>query len=140
MKAIHDIGAALFNRHPPRFSTGLYSSELILEVSPLQRGRSLSVPRVNRTGGVEITAREDLVALAQVLKGLVQQSPVLQGLGGKPAGLGVKEFLFNPAKIIGPLIIGIDVGVVARGQDSCPRPVVVNKEVQYPRLFFPFLV
>jgi len=26
MKAIHDIGAALFNRHPPRFSTGLYTS------------------------------------------------------------------------------------------------------------------
>jgi hypothetical protein len=24
MKAIHDTGAALFDRHPPRFSTGLY--------------------------------------------------------------------------------------------------------------------
>jgi hypothetical protein len=26
MKAIHDTGAALFDRHPPRFSTGLYNS------------------------------------------------------------------------------------------------------------------
>jgi hypothetical protein len=33
MKAIHDIGAALFNRHPPRFSTGLYTPDPALTLT-----------------------------------------------------------------------------------------------------------
>jgi hypothetical protein len=30
MKAIHDTGAALFDRHPPRFSTGLYMNPVFI--------------------------------------------------------------------------------------------------------------
>jgi signal transduction histidine kinase/ActR/RegA family two-component response regulator len=34
MKAIHDTGAALFDRHPPRFSTGLYNKRRLLGEAP----------------------------------------------------------------------------------------------------------
>ena len=89
-------------------------SHLVQIVESPQPGRSLAEPRVNGAGRVDIAAREDLVTAAEVVEGLVQQSPVLQSLGRKLAGLRVKELFFNPPQVVGSAFSGVHVGVVAR--------------------------
>ena len=115
-------------------------SHLVQIVESPQPGRSLAEPRMDGAGRVDIAARKDLVTAAEVVEGLVQQSPVLQSLGRKLAGLGVKELFFNPPQVVGSAFSGIHVGVVARVEDSCPSPVVVDEQVEYPRLLFSFLL
>ena len=115
-------------------------SELVLVMESSQPGRSLAEPRMDRAGRVEIAAREDLVTAAQVFEGLVQESPVLESLGRKLAGLGVKELFFNPPQVVGSAFSAVHVGVIARVRDSCSSPVVVDKQIEYPGLLFSFLL
>jgi hypothetical protein len=57
MKAIHDTGAALFDRHPPRFSTGLYNKVCAVRIEKVH-GEKQSTINEEKVWGVDDVSGE----------------------------------------------------------------------------------
>jgi PAS domain S-box-containing protein len=88
MKAIHDTGAALFDRHPPRFSTGLYTLNFRDIVDPEHIPITAEQFRKKVEDGVETTGPYELLVRSKDGTPLwVEVTSRIMKHGGKPFGV-----------------------------------------------------